>query len=85
VGARPGRAAVTRRKTRHGEPCGALGPDVRASAQYVRPAQCNRVRGHEALDDPAARDHAERDPQTFALLATWAAARDVGPGRRKIR
>jgi hypothetical protein len=72
-----------RRKTRramtedyNATECGVLGPDIRASAQYVRPARCNNPASHKG-------DHCERRADTFAVLATWKQSRDVRPNRRR--
>jgi hypothetical protein len=68
-----------------GDICGVLGPDIRISPQYLRAARCNRVKDHERLADPNAHEHAERNPDTFAVLARWTAPRDVAPNKRRIK
>jgi hypothetical protein len=67
----------------HGEICGLLGPDIRISPKFMRPARCNRVKDHEQLNDPQADQHAERDPRTFHVLASWTAPRNVRPNKRR--
>jgi hypothetical protein len=67
-----------------GEVCGLLGPDIRISPKFIRPAKCNRVKDHEHLTaDPNADQHAERNPNTFKVLASWTAPRDVAPNKRR--
>jgi hypothetical protein len=86
VGAYGAAADVTRRKqASHDETCGALGPDIRVSPQYLRPACCNRVRGHEHLPATDAELHMERKPDSFRVIASWTTPRDVPPNRRKIK
>jgi hypothetical protein len=63
--------------------CGILGPYVKISAKFERPAQCNRIKGHEALKTKDAGTHSERDPHTFHMLAWWTTPADVAPNKRR--
>lgn len=68
----------------YGEVCGVLGPYVRISPQYERPAKCNRIAGHEHLATFDAGTHAEYDGGNFHLLARWTVPEDVAPNKRRI-
>lgn len=55
--------------------CNATGPTISVSAQYERPAVCNRVQKHEL-------PHREYDPHTFHVRAEW---QEGGQGQAKRR